>query len=672
MGLTWERGQTHRTNEAVSSWDNPISSLELGSPGAAVYARRVRGVRGRGLSTIDREMLTRRIRDAVDIVDLVSRHVRLTRAGAQMKGLCPFHEEKTPSFYLHPAKQLFKCHGCGVGGDAFKFVQLKEKVDFIEARRILADRAGIDLEIESRTPQRGPAKSDLFKANEWAQNVFRRYYTDVSTGEIARAYVAQRGISDEMAQAFGIGLAVDSFDALIRQSATAHLDIQALLGAGLIKERAEGGYYDTFRRRLMFPIHDASGRIIAFGGRTLVDDPAKYLNTPATALFDKSNNLFGLSQAREAIEKAGRAIVVEGYTDCIMAHQFGFNETVATLGTAMTDAHASLLRRYTDRVILLFDSDAAGQKAADRALSVTICGGLDVILARVPQGKDPCDYLLSAGRSGFEEMLKAGVPALEFKWKQVAGQYAAGETGPSRRRAIEAFLHDLSSWLERGSLDPIQKGLLLNELSKLLSLPGEELHRQLSGALQRSRSRALAGPQGTGAGNASAERGAGERTVNAEQAAYREMVEVLLNDPEQYATVAELLDPALIRDPDLCAVAVHLVAMMKSEDHFRVVDLIGRFEAPRYGGLITDLATRGEQRGRYAETLTGAVECLRSSRAVRNTTTLADEIRSERRQIDPRGGEASPEGEDERLQALAANAKNPHFAPARARRRSLG
>jgi len=610
------------------------------------------------LSDTDREILTRRIRDSVDIVDLVSGYVRLTRAGSQFKGRCPFHEEKTPSFYVHPVKQFFKCYGCGAGGDVFKFVQLKEKVDFLEARRMLAERVGINLDLERHSPQQGPGKSDLVKANEWAQRVFRKYYEDPVAGEAARAYVARRGISDEMVEAFGIGLAVDSFDALLRQASLARIDPAVLVAAGLVKERAGGGYYDTFRNRLMFPIRDVMGRIIAFGGRTLGDDPAKYLNTPATALFDKSTNLFGLDRARAGIEAAGQAIVVEGYTDCIMAHQFGFTETVATLGTAMTDAHATLLRRYTDRVILLFDSDSAGQKAADRALSVTLTGGLDVVLTHVPQGKDPCDYLLSAGEAGFRDVLKAGVPALEFKWTQVAGQFLAGETGPSRRRAIEAFLNDLAVWWERGALDPIQKGLVLNQLSKLLSLPAEDVHRQLSEAMRRTRHRPFSEPRNAESGDTVAERHETRQTISAEQEAYRQIVEVLLNEPDYFAAVGDLLNPARIRDPELSAVAVKLIDLLRSEEHFRLVDLIGCFDSPRFGGLITDLATEGERHGKYAETIEGALECLRVANSARQTVRLVDQVL---------GGHK----EDERLLALAANARNPHFSSAKARRRHL-
>lgn len=617
------------------------------------------------MSNIDREILTRRIRDAVDIVDLVSGYVRLNRSGASLKGLCPFHEEKTPSFYVHPAKQFFKCHGCGAGGDVFKFVQLKEKVEFVEARRLLAERANIEIDFDRGGAPGGPGKSELFKANQWAQQVFRRYFEGTSGGP-AREYVARRGISEEMSKTFGIGLAVESYDALIRQAAQARIDLKTLLAAGLVKESDRGGCYDTFRNRLMFPIHDSTGRIIAFGGRTLGDDPAKYLNTPATAIFDKSSNLFGLDRAREGISRSGRAIVVEGYTDCIMAHQFGFTETVATLGTAMTDAHAALLRRHTDRVVLLFDSDAAGQRAADRGLSVAMIGGLDVILTRVPAGKDPCDYLLSAGREGFESVLKAGVPALEFKWRQVAEAFETGQTGPGRRRAIEAFIGDLASWLGQQSLDAMQTGFLLNGVGKLIGLPAEEVHRRLTATLRDGRTRP------SGLPGAEESRRPNDRTFSAEQEAFRQIIEVLLNEPEHFAAVGDDFDPSLIRDPGLSAVAGALVVLLRSEDEFRLVDLIGRFDSPALSALITDLAERGERQGKYGETVAGAIACLRSCRSARAALTLADQVRVERGRPGETDGQAAPESEDDRLRAFVPNNSQPHFAPPKARRRVLG
>lgn len=609
----------------------------------------------------DREILTRQIREAVDIVDLIGGYLTLRRAGASYKGLCPFHDEKTPSFHVHPTKQFFKCYGCGAGGDVYTFLQLKEKVDFLEARRMLAERAGIDLERLERSGGNGPSgpgKTDLARANQWAVRVFRRNYLS-DAGQTARDYVQKRGLSPEMVEQFQIGLATDGYDGMMRQAATSKVDVRLLAAAGLVKERSTGGYYDTFRNRLMFPIADATGRVIGFGGRTLGDDPAKYLNTPATALFDKSTQLFGLDKARDAIASRGRAIVVEGYTDCMMAHQHGFTETVATLGTAMTDQHATLLRRYTDRVVLLFDSDEAGQRAADRGLGVSLTGGLDVSLARVPEGKDPCDYLLSAGAPGFEEVLKGAVPALEFKWRLVAHECQVSATGPGRRRAVEAYFQALAGWIGRGVIDSIQMGLLVNQLSALLGLPSEEVHAQLAGMTRRAPAQ-----RSQAASSASAP----VRRTDSELEAVREILEVLLNDGSYFPAVSQYLDPQTIRSPELAVVAQQMIGMFESGESWTVADLMARFELPAFAALITDLQQRGERRGRFDEVVAGAMRCLESAAQARRTGQLASSIRGAANSA----GQDSPVGsEEEKLLALAASARNPHFASPRARRKFL-
>ena len=356
-------------------------------------------------------------------------------------------------------------------------------------------------------------------------------------------------------------------------------------------------------------------------------------------------------------------IVVEGYTDCIMAHQFGFTETVATLGTAMTDEHAAMLRRFTDRVILLFDSDEAGRRAADRALSVTLNVGLDVFLARVPGGKDPCDYLLSAGKSGFDAVLNQAIGALESKWRQVAGDYSASETAPGRRRAIEAFLQELADWSGRGAIDPIAQGLLVNQLSKVLSLPAEDLHRQL----QQMQRRSHASPR---TGRATSEADGAPQLRSAEQQAWRQMIEVLLNAPQRWAAVADRFDPEEIRDEALAAVARAFVERIEAggSEEFRLDELIGRFGSPEYGRVITDLQARGEARGEYEATLQGALRCISSAQQSRKATQLAEEIRGSRRASGKDRSETVPSEEDERLKALAHSARQPHFAPTRARR----
>ncbi len=601
------------------------------------------------MALVDREILKRQVRDAVDIVDLIGSYVTLRRAGSAFKGLCPFHQEKTPSFTVSQTRQTFKCFGCGAGGDVFSFVQLRENLSFPEAMRMLADRAGISLEAFHDKSHSGPGKQDLARVNQWAQDYFRELYLGPQ-GQAARDYVERRGISAEMVEAFGLGFALDSYEGLMTKAQAARIAPPLLEAAGLVKRNNRGGCYDTFRNRLMFPIVDATGRIIGFGGRTLGDDPAKYLNSPATALFDKSTSLFGLNLARQAMAKAERAIVVEGYTDCIMAHQFGFTETVATLGTAMTEAHAAGLRRYTDRLVLLFDSDEAGQRAADRAIAVTLTSGLDVSLAKVPEGKDPCDYLLLAGQEGLDNVLKQSVAALEFKWNLVAAEYKSSQTGPGRRRAMEAYLQQLATWLGRGVIDPIQKGLLVNQLSKVLSLPVEELHRQLDRMASARSPRTAA--EDTAGQVAEPNVEPGEVSVSgAEQRALIEVLEVLLNDPALFANVENFFEPTAIRDRRVAAVGVELVNVLRSGEPLNISELIGRFESPDYGRIITDLQARGERRGQFQSVMEGAALCLNARRRDRAAIVT--------------------ENEDERLAALAELARNPRFSTIKARKRFL-
>ncbi|HUU85511.1 MAG TPA: DNA primase, partial [Phycisphaerae bacterium] len=289
----------------------------------------------------DSNAIKEEIRQRVDLVELVAEHVSLARSGKTFRGLCPFHKEKTPSFHVIPDKMIFHCFGCKAGGDVFKFVQLRENVSFGEAIRILADRAGIELRSRSASPHGGPGRADLARVNEWAADFYRKQLLDRQAGDAARSYLAERGISTQSAERFGLGLATDAHNVLQRAAALAGISNAVLQAAGLVRNEEQGATYDTFRHRLMFPIRDATRRVVGFGGRTLGEARAKYLNTPQNELFDKGRLLYGLDLARTEISSTGRSIVVEGYTDCIACHQAGFGSTVATLGTAMTESHVN-------------------------------------------------------------------------------------------------------------------------------------------------------------------------------------------------------------------------------------------------------------------------------------------------------------------------------------------
>jgi DNA primase len=560
------------------------------------------------------------VRQASDIADVISTHVSLKRAGRSLKGLCPFHKEKTPSFHVTPDKQVFHCFGCGVGGDVFKFVQLRENVDFAEALSILANRAGIELD-RTATPQRTgdqPGKSELERVNRWACQWFQRELKS-DGGRAASEYVARRGVCAESAERFALGFAPDDWQRLCGAARNAGIAPQLLVAAGLAKQRDDGSLYDAFRNRLVFPIRDAMDRTIGFGGRTLGDDPAKYLNSPQGPLFDKSRCLYGLATAREALSRTRTAVVVEGYTDCVLAQQHGFDNTVATLGTALTAEHVTLLHRYVDQVVLVFDSDDAGQRAADNALQLLLSERLDVKIACVPEAKDPAELLVSAGSEAFRRTLTSATDALEFKWNQVFRRYRGAETGPDRRRAVEEFLGLVAGLSDFGDCDPIQRGLMLNQVGKLLGLPIEEVNRQLRIAARRTPApRRQDGPVGVEAEG---------RPRSAAAAAMRNILEVLLNEPEHYGAATPVFDPELLPDHDGREIARAVQVTLEEGSELSLPVLISTFDSVQTAGLITRLQLAGEKRGNYAATVEGAVACLTRLREHRRLGRWIEELR---------------------------------------------
>ena len=371
--------------------------------------------------------LREEIRDRIDIVDLVSRYVRLERAGKNFKGLCPFHTEKTPSFHVSPALNRFHCFGCGASGDVFTFLMRIEGLSFREAMRRLAQQAGIELRDES-LPQETPDERDQLRKIVYAANFF--YRQCLRRAPHAQQYLEQRGLTPETIQAFELGYAPNGWDHLLRFLQRHNFSLQMAEQAGLLKARDDGnGYYDRFRNRITFPIHDVSGRVVALGARTLGDEKPKYLNSPETPLFEKRNTLYGWHLARGDILRQKAALIVEGYLDCIMLHQHGFRHSVATLGTAFTEAHATRLKRLVDRAYLLFDSDAAGVRATLRGGEVLAQAGIPVFVVRLPQGEDPDSLLRTQGVPALQNALESAIPLVAFGIDQII-QEVAGERNP--------------------------------------------------------------------------------------------------------------------------------------------------------------------------------------------------------------------------------------------------
>lgn len=425
-----------------------------------------------------------RVRDASDIVRVIGEHVSLRPRGREYVGLCPFHDDRRPSMNVVPHKQIFHCFVCGTGGDVFSFIQKFHKMEFREALEFLAERSHIELARHrphaadgGGAGREGITRSDLVRANAAAAEFFRAILRHPEHGAAARGVIERRGISPEMCERFGLGAAPARWDGLLLTARAKGLDERPFVEAGLLKRREDappGAWYDTFRNRLMFPIHDQIGRVIAFGGRKInEEDEPKYLNSPETRVFEKSSTLFGLHQAFRAIQHEKLALVTEGYTDTIACHQFGLGHAVATLGTALTRGHAAVLRRLCDTVVLLFDGDDAGRRAADRATEVFFAESIDVkiaTLSSVSDAKDPDELVRRPG--GVDLLRRAidrAVDALEFRYEAVRSRVAGLGTSAQER----ALTEELSRLGELGlsRTTPIRRQLILRRLHEITGLP---------------------------------------------------------------------------------------------------------------------------------------------------------------------------------------------------------
>lgn len=364
------------------------------------------------------------IKDRNDIVEVVSQYVHLQKAGKGYKGLCPFHEEKTPSFTVSPDKQLWHCFGaCQEGGDVIKFVQKIENLPFTEALERLARRAGITLERSSDGHRRPSEREQIYEVNRYATQFFREQLQG-SSGQEARAYLRKRGLSAAVVEKFGLGYAPDSWDALLLYLGRQNIPPQLAEKAGLVRRSSRGqGFYDYFRHRLMFPIHDVQGRVTGFGGRILEAGSPKYLNSPETPAFSKGRTLYGLYQAIKAIGENQAVVVMEGYLDVITAHQFGLPQAVATLGTALTAEHLRLLRRYTQRLYICFDADSAGMGAMLRSSELFEAAEVDPRLVLLSDGRDPDEFLRAEGCDRFLILLDQALDLVDYKIRMVFSRY---------------------------------------------------------------------------------------------------------------------------------------------------------------------------------------------------------------------------------------------------------
>ena len=409
------------------------------------------------------------VRAASNIVEVIGRHVQLRKRGRTHIGLCPFHNEKTPSFNVNPDRQMFYCFGCGAGGDVFKFLMLHESMSFPDAVIDLAKNAGLKIPVKSKSQAKLELKkTQLVEINEAANQWFMK-----NRDERITSYLKDRGLSDESIEKFQLGYALDQWDGLTK-ALKGKFKVEELESLGLIhKSSSSDSYIDKFRNRVMIPIYNASGRLIAFGGRIIDKGEPKYLNSPETQLFVKSHNLYGLYQGLRDLRKRGFAILVEGYFDAIMLHQAGFTNAVAPLGTSLTEDHARLLKRYCKKVIVCLDADEAGQKASIRSAGILLGQGFAVNVIKLPSGDDPDSYIQQNSPEAFKELMRESDSAYNFVLKNIASSVKSDRPA-EKRSAMERLLPMINR-----IADPLERSSAIDETSRALEIESYLIQQEL-------------------------------------------------------------------------------------------------------------------------------------------------------------------------------------------------
>ncbi|MEX0718151.1 MAG: DNA primase [Planctomycetaceae bacterium] len=437
------------------------------------------------------------VRARTDLVHLIGETVSLQpkRGGREFVGLCPFHDDRNPSLTVAPERQTYKCWSCGEGGDCFTFVMKIDALGFPEALESLARRAGLEVPTRARAPKSnasGEDKATLYEILGWAEREFHHCLKTSPAAEEARNYLAARGFSAETIDTFRIGYHPAGWEWL-QQRARGKYSVAQLFAARLVRQRdGRDGHYDAFRERVLFPIHDIQGRAVAFGGRVLpgYDGPetGKYQNSDESELFAKSRLLYGFDIAKESIRKSRSAVVVEGYTDCTLAHQFGLTNVVATLGTALTESHVANLKRFARTVTLVFDGDDAGRKAAERSIAAFLAQELDLRILTLPGNLDPADFLAAHGVEAWENIAIAAPEALEFKLRAAIAKYGL-DTVDSRQQVMDDMLQLLAQ--APGLTRTAREDLILARLAQRLLLD----ERVVRNRLKEIRDKTAAKPQ---------------------------------------------------------------------------------------------------------------------------------------------------------------------------------
>jgi DNA primase len=424
------------------------------------------------------------VRNAANVVDVISEYVDLKKTGRNFLGLCPFHAEKKPSFTVSEEKQIFHCFGCGQGGNALTFVMLYHNLNFPEAVRFLANKYGIEISTRHMSPDQKRQlneKEGLFEINREAAAYFKARLLDSPLGSIAREYMKQRQMTPEVTDLFGLGYAPAGWRNLVSHFSAKGAPLESVEKAGLIISKS-GRYYDRFRNRIIFPIVDIHGRVVGFGGRSLDESLPKYLNSPETPVYHKSRTLYGLREAKQTCRQTGLAFVVEGYFDLLTLNCHGIHNVVATLGTALSREHIRILKGYAGKVTLVFDSDEAGMKAAERSLALFVEEKVDARIMRLPEGRDPDSYVLEKGGHSFRQLADQALGMMEFLIDSAVRNYGLSPQG--KVRIVEALKGPLSLMVEG-----VSRAVYVKDLAERIDVDEAAILQQIRTSTEKRKKR---------------------------------------------------------------------------------------------------------------------------------------------------------------------------------------
>ncbi len=523
------------------------------------------------------EQILEEIQGKSDIAEIIGSYIALKRAGRNFKANCPFHKEKTPSFMVSPAKQIFHCFGCGAGGNVFNFVMKFEGVEFPDAVRILAEKAGVELPRFTRSEFEHSAYAiQIYKLNEFAASYYHGLLLNTEAGRRAEGYLKKRGISDETIKQARLGFAADAWEGLINYAKSKGFEPGLLERAGLILPREEGGYYDRFRNKIMFPIFDVKERVVAFGARVLDDSQPKYINSPETEVYIKSRHLYGLNFSLQAVKENDLCVIVEGYLDFLVPYQEGMRNIAASLGTSLTDSQARLIKRYTKNVVMLYDGDSAGEAASLRGLDIFVQESVNVKVATLPKGEDPDSFARKKGIAEFNVLIDSAADLFEYKLNILLSKYDARQASgkskicaemlPTIARIADNVLK--FEYLKRlGEKLQVKEEALLSELKKVKP----DYAYEPSGAISES------------------------ETKSAGTTAQKIIIGIMLDDPETIPQVKSSLKAEDFTDEKARQVVEEIFKCYGDGKTFKPAQLINRLSEtvglPAIGRMISEAAS---------------------------------------------------------------------------------